>query len=462
MKRRDFGLLAGTSLTTATMLRPALAQSAMPDPALLQTTLTPMGGERAGNADGSIPPWTGGLTAPPTLPTQDVRVHLYEDEQPLYTVDASNMAQYADMLTVGTKYQIEKFGLSLQVYKTHRTAAATQEMYDNTAKNVTRAQFEPSGGRFGFTGAVGGVPFPIINTADPLVGGVQLIWNHLTGWSGSTDGIALFSPGTVVIDGKIILVAGTYGEFSNPYYAPGVTPENYDGYLSKSFFRNVAPSSQVGGETLAWHSTNVNIHPDIVWVLINGEGRVRKAPDEAYDSINPESNGIANVDEAECFYGNPSEYNWTYIAKKEMLVPYNCNKMLFTNVLDMLGSNFPDPQVVRWEKHRVWIVEANLAPGEHNVNAKRRFYLDEDSWFALLGEGYDANGKMVKAYANYVTCIPSVPRVSPGSTAIFALSTGNYVFNGNSAFGGYKAGQFTVNLPPSTFDPEHMATNASF
>ena len=59
MKRRDFGLLAGTSLATATVamgatMRQAQAQAA-PDATLLTTTLTPMGAERAGNADGSIP-----------------------------------------------------------------------------------------------------------------------------------------------------------------------------------------------------------------------------------------------------------------------------------------------------------------------------------------------------------------------------------------------------------------------
>jgi hypothetical protein len=65
MKRRDFGLLAGSSLATAAAVRPASAQSAAPDPNLLKTTLTPMGGIRAGNADGSIPAWTGGLVSPP-------------------------------------------------------------------------------------------------------------------------------------------------------------------------------------------------------------------------------------------------------------------------------------------------------------------------------------------------------------------------------------------------------------
>jgi hypothetical protein len=460
MKRRDFGLLAGTSLAAAATMRPANAQTAA-DPALLTTTLTPMGGERAGNADGSIPAWTGGLTAPPLPANQPTATHLFEDEQPLYTVTADNMAQYEDLLTEGTKAQIQKFGLTINVFPTHRTAAAPQYVYDNAAKNVTRAQMDPRGGRFGFTGAVGGPPFPIINTADPLVGGAQLIWNHLTAWVGYSD-LTLFAPGTVVIDGQVILVAGTLSRTIYPYYAPDVTPDNYDGYYSKGHYYDKAPGSVVGQETLVWHSTNVNIHPDIVWTLLNGQGRVRKAPDESYDTPNPEGDGVDNIDEASCFYGNPSEYDWTYITKKEMLVPYNCNKMLFANVQDMLGPHFPKPEYVRWEKHRVWIVEANLAPGEHNVNAKRRFYIDEDTWYALLGEGYDSQGSMVKAYYIYNECVPSMPGTIEQGTATYSLQTGNYTFNGNNNFGDFSGAQFLGPQPDTDFEPEEMAAQASF
>jgi hypothetical protein len=459
MKRRDFGLLAGTSLATAAVVRPA--QAAAADPSLLTTTLTPMGGERAGNADGSIPAWTGGLVSAPQSPTTPTATHLFEDEKPLYTVDSSNMAQYASLLTEGTKAQIQKFGLTLNVFQTHRTAAAPQYVYDNAAKNVATAKLDPRGGRFGFTGAVGGPPFPIINTSDPLVGGAQLIWNHLTAWVGYSD-VTNFAPGVVVIDGNLILVAGTLSRTVYPYYAPDVTLENFDGYYSKGHYYDKAPSAVDGQETLVWHTTNVNNNPDIVWTLLNGQGRVRKAPNQAFDAPNPESNGIASIDEASCFYGNPSQYNWSYIAKKEMLVPYNCNGLLFGTLQDMLGPHFPKPQYVRWEKHRVWVVEADLAPGEHNVNSKRRFYIDEDTWYALLGEGYDGQGDLVKAYAIYNECVPSMPGVIENCTSTTALTTGNYVFNGNVNYAPYNGNQYLGPQAESLFDPQQMAASASF
>jgi hypothetical protein len=459
MKRRDFGLLAGTSLATAAVARSAKAAAA--DPSLLTTTLTPLGAERAGNADGSIPAWTGGVVSPPLDNKTPVQVRMFEDEQPLYVVDANNMSQYAGLLTPATQFQIKNYGKSLKVYQTHRTAAAPQYVYDNTAKNVTRAQLDPRGGRFGFTGAVGGPPFPIIDQSDPLVAGSQIIWNKLTGWYTYAD-YSIANPGVVVIGGKLTLVAATRGYFIYPYYAPDVTPENYGGYYSKLHTYDIAPGAVVGQETLVWHTTNVNLNPDIVWTLLNGQGRVRKAPNEAFDSPSPEANGIANIDESQIFYGNPSQYNWTLIAKKEMLIPYNCNKMAFHTVQEMCLPKFLNPEIVRWEKHRVWVVEANLAPGNHNVNAKRTLYFDEDTWWGVLGEGYDANGNMVKAYHLFLYCVPSYPASTELAESAQSLITGDYTFNGDVTYAPYTEKFYNADPEPGIFEPQEMAAKAAF
>ena len=459
MKRRDFGLLASTSLAAAAAVRPARAATA--DPSLLTTTLTPLGATRAGNADGSIPAWTGGLVSPPLPNNVPVETRLFEDEKPLYTVDASNMAQYEALLTPATQFQIKNYGLKLNVYQTHRTAAAPQYVYDNTAKNVTRAQLDPRGGRFGFTGAVGGPPFPIIDESDPLVAGSQIIWNKLTAWYTYVD-YSLANPGCVVIGGKLTLVAATTGYFIYPYYAPDVTPENYQGYFSKLHTRDIAPGSVVGQESLVWHTTNVNRNPDIVWQLLNGQGRIRKAPNEAFDAPNPEGNGIANIDESQCFYGNPSQYNWTSAGKKEMLIPYNVNKMAFSTVQELCQPHFLNPDIVRWEKHRVWVLDANLAPGNHNVNAKRRYYIDEDTWWGVLGEGYDAQGNMVKAYHLYLYCVPSYPGTVELCEVTQSLTTGDYTFNGDITYAPYTEEFYNNAPPPSEFEPQQMAAQAAF
>jgi len=77
--------------------------------AKLKTTLTPFGAEKAGNADGSIPAWTGGYTtAISGFKNGGRRGDPFASEKPLYTITAENMAQYASRLTDGTQALLKK------------------------------------------------------------------------------------------------------------------------------------------------------------------------------------------------------------------------------------------------------------------------------------------------------------------------------------------------------------------
>jgi hypothetical protein len=38
----------------------------------------------------------------------------------------------------------------------------------------------------------------------------------------------------------------------------------------------------------------------------------------------------------------------------------------------------------------VWVVDATLKPGKRHINARRTFYLDEDSWQILVIDHYDS------------------------------------------------------------------------
>ena len=60
---------------------------------------TPIGAERAGNAAGTIPAWTGGLTELPAAYVDgEPLVNPFPDEQPKFTISAQNYAQYEDNL----------------------------------------------------------------------------------------------------------------------------------------------------------------------------------------------------------------------------------------------------------------------------------------------------------------------------------------------------------------------------
>jgi hypothetical protein len=172
--------LAGPLLTGSNLLAAVAPDVA----ATLNTTLTPLGAERAGNENGSIPPWEGGLTeVTPGFEVGGRRPDPFAEEKPLFSITAVNMRQYADKLTDGTIAMLQKYPdsfLRMDVYPTHRTAAAPQWVYDKTYKNATSAEIIDGSGGPEPKGAYGGVPFPIPQS------GAEVMWNHLLRWTGES------------------------------------------------------------------------------------------------------------------------------------------------------------------------------------------------------------------------------------------------------------------------------------
>jgi hypothetical protein len=129
----------------------------------------------------------------------------------------------------------------------------------------------------------------------------------------------------------------------------------------------------------------------------NDRVRARRALEDAFVRQNALLSCVASPDADLNFCRDPAQYEWRYIEKREMLVPYNCPSRVY--VPQDAGETKPSgTKAMRWEKHRVWIVEGTLCRGESNVLQRRRFYIEEDSWFVLLGEGYDFSGRLVTHY----------------------------------------------------------------
>ena len=111
------------------LANPALAAVSAEQAARLGQDLTPMGAERAGNLDGSIPAWDPAGTVIPAdfVPGSDQYIDPYPDEQPLYTIDGDNWQDHAGVLTEGAKGLLAKLGPSgfrINVYPTKRVAEA--------------------------------------------------------------------------------------------------------------------------------------------------------------------------------------------------------------------------------------------------------------------------------------------------------------------------------------------------
>ncbi len=388
----------------------------------LKTTLTPMGAEKAGNSDGTIPAWEGGYTTvAPGFKPGDKRPDPFADEKPMFRIDASNLAKHSDKLTEGIQLLLKKYpDYYLDVYPSHRTASAPQYVYDNTFRNATRAKTIDNG--LSVVDASGGIPFPIPKT------GNEAMFNHLFAWWGA----ALFQPFRTYIateSGKIILAAEADQWIQAPYYYKDIPVEEWSGDLTVLRQNQTAPAFKAGETILAKDPANMQKGRQ-AWQYLVGQRRVRRAPSIAYDTPNQVTSGNTYYDEVFIFNGSMDRYNWKLVGKTEMYVPYNCNGFyLAPKDSDVLGPHYAKPDYVRWELHRVWVVEATLAPGKRHVVAKRRFYLDEDTWCALQAEGWDANGQIWRYMFPLPLLAPDVPVVAGKICSIIVhnLQTGSYV-----------------------------------
>ncbi|RYF57438.1 MAG: DUF1329 domain-containing protein, partial [Comamonadaceae bacterium] len=288
--RAALALAATLSLSCAGALSAVPAQEA----AQLKTTLTPMGAERAGNKDGSIPAWTGAPTAGATLSTAGRRSDPFAADKPLFSVNSKNMAQYGDRLTEGAKALMQKYPetFRIDVYPTRRTAIAPQWVYDNTLKNATTAKLVEGGAGPQPEGAFGGIPFPIPKS------GIEVMWNHKLAWRGEAwhwefRGYQL-SP-----EGQWILSNDTANDQTMPYYSQGGGADKFGGeyWLVRSLTKGPAIRA---GEAITGR-LSVDESKTATWVYLTGQRRVRKLPNACCDTPTPFSAGITNFDEVEVF-----------------------------------------------------------------------------------------------------------------------------------------------------------------
>ena len=386
------GVIAGamTSLMGATAHAAITAEQAK----ALGTTLTGVGAEKAGNKDGSIPAYDGGMTKPPSgfKPGDGVRPNPYANEKPKFSIDAKNMPQYADKLTEGTKALLQQYpNFRVDVYPTHRSVAFPKWVLDNTAKVATTAKTTNNGRSI--EGAHAGFPFPIPKD------GYEAMWNHLLRFNGPAYE-SKYRNLTVDSSGRATLATEGMSAQEYPYWDNSKTSADTYWRMKLSY---TAPARRAGEALLLVDPLDIGAKDRRAWSYLPGQRRVKVAPDFSFDTPNPGTAGGNTFDDVFIFNGSMDRYDFKLVGKKEIFVPYNDYTAVYGAKQDeLLKPNFLNPDLVRWELHRVWVVEATLREGKRHVYSKRTFYLDEDSWAALASDEYDARGQIYRAGFAYM------------------------------------------------------------
>jgi|SRR5882724_523944 len=420
--------------------------------AKLKSDLTPLGAERAGNADGSIPRWTGGYTTvPPGYKSGSVRPDFFAEDKPILSITKSNMEKYADKLSEGDRVMLAKFAsYRIDVYPTHRTASAPQWVYDNTFANATRAKTINDG--MTLQGAYGGIPFPIPRT------GNELIWNHELAWAAEAATFG-FSNYMVTDRGESILSSRAKNVQQYPYYYKDGTLQTFtgDAYMVDNITTD--PPFKAGEVVMYRDPTDYAANSRQAWQYLTGQRRVRRAPTIGFDTPNIEASGVSNYDEIFVFNGSPDRYDWKIVGKQELYVPYNDNKLLASDHAAVFknGPANMNPDLLRWELHRVWAVDGTLKAGKRHVIPHRRFYLDEDTWSILLGDGWDAKGQLWKHYYGLPLLAPDVPGLITVTHVITNVQAGNWaiaVLYNNASEAHFRS---IAREPDSYYTPDALA-----
>ena len=383
-------LLAGLIFASAG----AMAKVSPEEADRLGKDLTPLGAEKAGNDDGTIPEWTGlGIeNVPAGYAPGKHHPDPFADDPVLFTITAENVDQYADQLREGhiALFKTYPDTFKMKVYRSRRTFKGPEWLYERTRECATNAYLTQEGNAINDAHAC--IPFPIPQD------GNEAVWNLLLRYQGiyrveNYDAAAPDAKGRYAID-----------RIKTHNYWPYYDPNKADSKVLYKFVPHlIAPPRQAGDTFLLMDYKNPIETPRQAWRYFAGQRRVRRAPVFAFDTPIPPSQGLQTVDSDGMFVGSPEKYNWELKGKRELYVAYNCYALGVggIKIKDLTQAGHIDTELPRFELHRILVVEGTLKKGERHIYQRRVLYIDEDSWKGVATDLYDKQGKLWRSNESY-------------------------------------------------------------
>jgi len=431
------------------------ADAAVPDDeaAQLGQTLSPIGAQKAGNEAGSIPPWDGGLKDMPGDYDPDKPLpNPFAEDQPLLEITGQNYQQHAAQLTEGQMALFRQYPetYKMKVYPSRRSAVFPQWLYDETVKNATRVSLVNEGN--GFSGTVRGFPFPVPKS------GREALWNHMARYV--TKGLRGYANRAITTSSGDYVIERVHFEMAFHYNHPEATPENLNNKYLYLLGKVVAPASKAGDATLLHVPLDRVKDETLVYTYNPGQRKVRRIGEVGHD--NPLYDGLITHDQVDMFNGPMDRYQFKLLGKREVYVPYNSYDLYGSGVKyrDIIQKGHINPELPRYELHRVWVVEATLLDGMKHIYSKRVFYIDEDSWLILLADMYDARGEFWRTAISHALTYYQVPVVANPVQVHYDLQSRRYVVL-NMTNEEPRRIEYDWHEPPSYFTPAKLKRYAT-
>ncbi|TLX65442.1 DUF1329 domain-containing protein [Stutzerimonas nosocomialis] len=418
-------MLKTGAFTLSLLAASAMAAVSDSDAAKLGASLTPIGAEKAGNAAGTIPEWTGGLPENAAPVTDNGFVtDPFPNDKPKFVITAENVDQYKDNLSPGQIAMFKRYPdtYRMPVFETRRSAAMPQSIYDAAKRNATHTNLVRGGN--GLENFDTAVAFPMPQD------GLEVIWNHITRYRGGSAR-RVVAQATPQVNGNYSLVKFV----DEVIYANTLTdysPEKHGNVLFY-FKQQVTEPSRLAGNVLLVHETLDQVkEPRMAWIYNAGQRRVRRAPQVAYDGPGTAADGLRTSDNLDLFNGAPDRYDWKLVGKKELYIPYNSYRLDSPELKysDIVKAGHINQDLTRYELHRVWEVEATLKSGERHIYAKRHFFIDEDTWQAAIVDHYDGRGQLWRVAEAHALYFYNVQVPLYAMETLYDLISGRYLVMG--------------------------------
>ena len=414
-------LVSSLMAALVAMSAPATAKVDAAEAAKLGKELSPVGAEKAGNKEGTIPAWTpqsqiaykpGEYPSDPAL----------EAEKPLFTITAADVPKYAAKMTEGHKELFKRYPQTykMQVYPSHRNFNFPAKYLEETVKNATRASLE---GVDNPKGAFVGFPFPIPTS------GAEPVWNHRVKFRGST--IRRYNNQMIVQqNGKFTLtkivedVKFYYANLNNATPIELKPGADFLRYLSET----ISPPRVAGTFILVHEKAGEGSEGRSAWLYAPALKRIRRAPAVCCDNPYEGTDGHQFYDQVDMYNGVLERFSWKLVGKKEMYIPYNSYRISGpkTKYADIAKPDHVNSDITRYELHRVWVVEAENKTDQRHTFKKRVLYFDEDSWNIVAVDDYDQQGKLLQFQEGHPIQYRDVLAVTTQPEVIYHFDSGRY------------------------------------
>ena len=305
-----------------------------------------------------------------------------------YTIDSSNVSQYADMLSEGEK---KMFAAYPDTYKINvGPAVACSVPADVMARSSSNGTMINNNEGFEVANS-GQLPFPNPSHAQ------HWMWNARM-MAGTQSNIMRFVTISNVDSSGNITVGEQETNIIFPAHEKNVGKYE-DGLFALFMQKNNSPARVKGVTVLVHDYIDSYENPRRAWSYSPATRRVRRAPDITYDTL-VNASPLIVVDQYGTFNGAQDKYNWELKGTKKMVVPGVSNE-LGTNPLEETHAvGHLNPDYIHYEEKEVAIVHATLKDGQRHLYASRTFYITTDAYYIVAQDIYDGQGNLMRNAVN--------------------------------------------------------------